>query len=178
MLQVFLFITNNGIQHYSLICTQWNGSNVTLTIQLNISHFFTHKWMIKVLFLTIRFYVSHLFAHSLHMKQIYLNHRWCYFSGTERTWKRWQWKGKLHDPKLKRWSFTIRLSDVISRALGEFKPFSELQSVYSAAPADWVALRGEVLPIFVSASHQTGLDSRSMTQRSIIVGIRWGDGMG
>ena len=31
--------------------------------------------------------------------------------------------------------------------------------------------------IFVSASHQTGLDTRSMTQRSIIVGIRRGDNL-
>ena len=30
--------------------------------------------------------------------------------------------------------------------------------------------------VFVSASHQTGLDSRSMTRRSIIVGIRGGEG--
>ena len=31
-------------------------------------------------------------------------------------------------------------------------------------------------PIFVTASHQTGLDTRSMTQRSIKVGIRGGGG--
>ena len=30
--------------------------------------------------------------------------------------------------------------------------------------------------IFVSASHQTGLDTRSMTRRSIIVGFRGGEG--
>ena len=32
--------------------------------------------------------------------------------------------------------------------------------------------------IFVTASHQTGLDTRSMTRRSIIVGVRGGKGRG
>ena len=44
--QVFLFNSNNSIQHNSFVCTQLNGSNycyVSLTIQINISHFFTHS---------------------------------------------------------------------------------------------------------------------------------------
>ena len=31
-------------------------------------------------------------------------------------------------------------------------------------------------PIFVSASHHTGLDTRSITRKSIIVGIKGGEG--
>ena len=41
---------NSSIQHYSFVCTQLNGSKycyVSLTIQLSISHLFTHSWMIK-----------------------------------------------------------------------------------------------------------------------------------
>ena len=34
----------------------------------------------------------------------------------------------------------------------------------------------DLYSIFVSASHLTGLDTRSMTQRSIIVDIRGGEG--
>ena len=44
--QVLPLNTNNFIQHFSFICTQLNSSRycyVSLTIQLNISHFFTHS---------------------------------------------------------------------------------------------------------------------------------------
>ena len=44
--QVFLLNTNNPIQHYSFVCTELNGSiywYISLTIQLNISHFFTYS---------------------------------------------------------------------------------------------------------------------------------------
>ena len=43
--QVLLFNTNDSIQHYTFICTLLNGSKycyVSLTIQLEISHLFTH----------------------------------------------------------------------------------------------------------------------------------------
>ena len=46
--QILLFNTYNSIQYYLFVCTQLNGSKysyVSLTIQLNISHLFTH--MIK-----------------------------------------------------------------------------------------------------------------------------------
>ena len=42
--QVLLFNTNNSIHHYSFVCTELNDSKyhyVLLTIQLNISYFFT-----------------------------------------------------------------------------------------------------------------------------------------
>ena len=45
-LQVLLFNTNSSLQHYSFVCSQLNGSEccyVSLTIQLNISHLFTHN---------------------------------------------------------------------------------------------------------------------------------------
>ena len=48
--QVLLFNTNNFIQHSLFVCTQLNGSKycyVSLTIQLKISHLFTHTEMIK-----------------------------------------------------------------------------------------------------------------------------------
>ena len=49
-LQALLFNTHYTIQYYLFICTQLSGSkycNVSLTIQLNISHLFTHTEMIK-----------------------------------------------------------------------------------------------------------------------------------
>ena len=58
----------------SFIYTQLNGSKhccVSLTIQLNISHFFTHCSMARVLFLTIKFSIIHLFALSLKVKQFF-----------------------------------------------------------------------------------------------------------
>ena len=47
--QFFLSNTYNSIQHYSLACTQLCCSKyyVSLTIQLDISHLFTHNLMIK-----------------------------------------------------------------------------------------------------------------------------------
>ena len=44
--QVLLFPTTNSIQHYLFVCILLNGSKyyyVSLTIQLNISHLFTHS---------------------------------------------------------------------------------------------------------------------------------------
>ena len=44
--QVLLFNTNNSVQHYSFIYTQFSDSKycyVSQTIQLNISHLFTHN---------------------------------------------------------------------------------------------------------------------------------------
>ena len=58
---------------------------VSPTIQLNISHLFTHSWMIK------QFYFKQFSwaeVHSLIVKQFYLTHRypvWCYHSGTRWT---------------------------------------------------------------------------------------------
>ena len=57
--------------------TKLNGSkycNVSLTIQLNISHY---KWLNNqtVLFQTIHFSTSHLFVLRLDVKQLYLTHR-------------------------------------------------------------------------------------------------------
>ena len=63
----------------------------------------------------------------------------CYHSGSEWTWERWQWRSIPHSPKLQHyWSLTIRLFNVISRILvvGS-NPSAEMQSVYSAVPADW-----------------------------------------
>ena len=91
--QVSLLKTNHSIQQYSFISAELNGckySYVSLSIQLNISHLFTHSWMIKtvrfqaiqsninhllghrqkvkVLFLAIWFNITHLFVHSLNVK--------------------------------------------------------------------------------------------------------------
>ena len=67
--QVLLINTNNSIQHYSFVSTQLNSFKVcyvSLTIQLNICHLFTHRKNCQtVLFLTL----SHLFAHSLNVKK-------------------------------------------------------------------------------------------------------------
>ena len=44
--QVLLFNTNNSIQHYTIFYAQLDGSKnyyVSLRIQLNISHSFTHS---------------------------------------------------------------------------------------------------------------------------------------
>ena len=48
--QALLFNTNNSMQYDSFICTQLNSSKyccVSLTIQLDISHLFTHNKMVK-----------------------------------------------------------------------------------------------------------------------------------
>ena len=48
--QVLLFNTNYSIRRHSFVCTQLNGSKycyVPQTIQLNISHLFTHNLIIK-----------------------------------------------------------------------------------------------------------------------------------
>ena len=66
------------IQPYLFFSKQLNGPKyfyVSLTIQLNISHFFAHSWIAKVQFLTILPNDSHLFAHSLNVKQFHLTHR-------------------------------------------------------------------------------------------------------
>ena len=58
---------------------------------------------------------------------------------SQRTRKQWKWKDPLHFPKFQHyWSLTIRLLRVISRILvGGVLPSTEIQSVYSTAPADW-----------------------------------------
>ena len=71
-----------------------------------------------------------------------MTHIRCYHSGPEWIWERWQWRGTPHSPKLQDyWNLTIRLFSVISRALvgGGFYPSTEVQSVYSTAPADWAS---------------------------------------
>ena len=53
--QVLLYKTNNSSQHYSLVCTQLNGSTycyISLTIQLSINHLFTQSLIVKQFYLT------------------------------------------------------------------------------------------------------------------------------
>ena len=73
--QVLLFNTNNSIQHYSFVYTQLNGFKycyVSVTIQLNNSHFlYTVKWSNSSISNNSISH-SHLFAHSLNVKQFYL----------------------------------------------------------------------------------------------------------
>ena len=124
--QVLLSVSNNSIQ-----------------LQLNDQ---------KVLFLTIQFSISYLLALSFNVKQVYLIHRQdpirCYLSGPEWTWERWQWSGTLHFPKLLHyWSLTIRLFCVISRTFvwwGGANLSTEMQSVYSTAPADLAGWKKEI----------------------------------
>ena len=83
------------------------------------------------------------------VKHFYLTYRLdsitYYHSGLEWSWEQRQWSGTQHSPNLLGWSLTIRLFYVISRRLvgggGESYPFSEMQSVYSTASADWAVYR-------------------------------------
>ena len=61
----FLFNTNHSIENFSFVCTvKWfKYCFVSLTIQLNISHLFTHKSNSSISNNSI--YYNHLFAHSL-----------------------------------------------------------------------------------------------------------------
>ena len=63
----------------------------------------------------------------------------CYHSGSVWTYEQWQWRGTPHSPKLQHyWRLTIRLFNVnTGNSLGKSYPSAEMQSVYSAAPADW-----------------------------------------
>ena len=57
LLQVLLFNTNYFIKHYSFIYPLLNSSKdyyISLTIQLNINHFFTQIYDKTFLFLTIK----------------------------------------------------------------------------------------------------------------------------
>ena len=58
----------------------------------------------------------------------------CYYTGSEWTWERWQWRVTLYSLKLQHyWSLTI------SHTLDNlWESLTSLQSVYSAAPADWI----------------------------------------
>ena len=118
--------------------TKLDGSKycyVSLTVQLNISHLFTHSWMIRVQF-QIQFSINYLFAHSLNVKEFYLTHKLdpirCYHSGLYYTWERWQWRGTPDSLKLQHyWSLTsVCLVD-------EGYLSAVTQSVYSTAPDDW-----------------------------------------
>ena len=67
--QVSLIKSNNSIQHYPFVCSQLKYFNVSITIQLNTSHYFYTKLNDQtVLFITIQFNNSHLFAHSVNVK--------------------------------------------------------------------------------------------------------------
>ena len=58
----------------------------------------------------------------LNAKQFNLTHRQdpirYYYSESERTWERWQWRGSPHSPKFQHYcSLTLRLFRVVSRTL-------------------------------------------------------------
>ena len=95
-----------------------------------------------VLFQTIQFSIGHLLAHSLNAKQFNLTHRYdpimCYDSESESYWEQWQLKSTPYSSKLQDWSLAIKFFSVISRTrVGRVLPFTEMQSVYSKALADW-----------------------------------------
>ena len=118
---VFLCITSNSINHQSFIYSQINDQTVLfLTIQLSISHFFSHTWNVK------KFYLTHR-----------LDFIKCYHSKSEWTWEQWQWRAIKHSPKLQYYlSLTIRLFSVISWTLvgrGRSHPSAEMQPVYSTS---------------------------------------------
>ena len=77
-------ISKHLIQHKSTKLYSSEYSNVSLTIQLNISHEFTQLNDQTVLFPTIQFSISHLFVFTFNVKQFYLIHRQnpvrCYYS--------------------------------------------------------------------------------------------------
>ena len=96
----------------------------------------------------------------------------CYHSGSEWTWDQWHWKGNLHPPNLQDWSLTIRWFNVIYRThIEEVLPLCQ-DAVSVFYSLSWLGLnklkiKGKVTrAVFASASHQTGLDTKSMTRRS------------
>ena len=68
----------------------------------------------------------------------------CYHSASGWTREQWQWRGTLHSPKLQHyWNLTIRFFRVISKTLvGGWGVSAEMQSVYSAARAGTLRVRG------------------------------------
>ena len=116
--QVLLINTNNSIQHYSFNSTQLNCSK-SLTIQLNISHLFTHtfKWSNSSI---CNNSTCHLFAHSLNEnRSIWPIDR--ILSGATTPdqsgpGSNGNEAGTPYSPKFQHyWSLTIRLFRVISR---------------------------------------------------------------
>ena len=65
---LYIYIGYIGFVNTSTKLNGFKYCYVSLTIQLNISHFFIHNQMIK------QFNLSHLFAHSLNIKSFYLTH--------------------------------------------------------------------------------------------------------
>ena len=77
-----------------------------------------------------------------------------YNSGPEWNWERWQWRSTLHSPKLQNYqSFTI-LFIIISRIhVGWSYHPPEIQSVCSAAPAEWAISIALIVTFTGSGEH-------------------------
>ena len=163
-IQVLLYITKNSIKHQLFVYTQWKGQTVlfqtiqfnkstklngskycqiSLTIQLSISHLFTQLNDQTFLFQTIQFSMNHLFAHSLNVKQFCLTHRLdpirCYHSSQSGPGNNGN-EGVLCIPQsssITGASSSDCLVSYIGHSLGESYLSVEIQSVYSTASANW-----------------------------------------
>ena len=125
-------ISNNSVCYRSLVCTQLNDETV--------------------LFQTNQFCISHLFVQTWDVKPIWPIDRTvrCYSSEPGLTWKRWQWRGTPHSPKLQYYlSLSIRLLSVISRTL--------------VAGRGFLPLCRDAVGVFYNPSRQGGAQSRRMS---------------
>ena len=131
-------------------CTQLNRSKycyVSLTIQLNNFFVYTQLNDQTVLFLTIRYGIHHVFAVGLNVKQFYLTHRLdptrCCHSGSEWTMEEWPWRAYpiFQSSSITEGSSSDCWVSYLGYSYWVSYPSAEIQSVYSAAPADWAKKR-------------------------------------
>ena len=120
--QILLCFTNHLIKHESFVSPQLNVQIVLFQAnQFSISHLF-ELFKCQTVYLTLK-----------------LNPVWCYYSGPERTWERWQWRCNPHSQNLRHyWCLSIRLFSFISKTFVVMGSYSsaELQSVYAPAIVD------------------------------------------
>ena len=133
--QILLFNTNTSIQHYSFIYTLLNGSKysyLTWIIWFRIHHLHTVKWLQVFLSNTNSFICTVQWLKYYNVTLFNLTWVICLHR------EQWQWRVTPHFPNLQHyWSLTIKLFCVISRTLGCCYPSTEMELVYSIAPADW-----------------------------------------